>query len=36
LGPAVSGLTAAGFVSAATARSLVRVSGAAEFLGLLR
>lgn len=29
-------LTAAGFVPAATARSLVRVSGAAEFLGLLR
>ena len=28
--------TAAGFVPAATARSLVRVSGAAEFLGLLR
>ena len=29
-------LTAAGFVPAATARSLIRVSGAAEFLGLLR
>jgi hypothetical protein len=29
-------LTAAGFVPEATARSLVRVSGAAEFLGLLR
>jgi predicted Rossmann-fold nucleotide-binding protein len=29
-------LTAAGFVPKATARSLVRVSGAAEFLGLLR
>jgi predicted Rossmann-fold nucleotide-binding protein len=29
-------LTAAGFVRAATARSLVWVSGAAEFLGLLR
>jgi uncharacterized protein (TIGR00730 family) len=28
-------LTAAGFVPEATARSLVRVSGAAEFLGLL-
>ena len=26
----------AGFVRAATARSLVRVSGAPEFLGLLR
>jgi hypothetical protein len=29
-------LTAADFVPEATARSLVRVSGAAEFLGLLR
>jgi hypothetical protein len=29
-------LTAARFVPGATARSLVRVSGAAEFLGLLR
>jgi hypothetical protein len=29
-------LTAAGFVSGAPARSLVQVSGAAVFLGLLR
>jgi uncharacterized protein (TIGR00730 family) len=32
----VTDLTAAGFVPAATARGLVRVSGAAEFLGMLR
>jgi uncharacterized protein (TIGR00730 family) len=32
----VTELTAAGFVPAATGRGLVRVSGAAEFLGLLR